>query len=347
MKFQFSTGGVPIQSQIENNDMNYAIGLACQDDDSEAVEMEHEWLKQKYGMNNEKAFARAESNLKKALKNNKIDLVTYHHEKSQIDNCIKSSYDDGTTCTKDLIEMISAFSLSKTNSRMLCSKCDHYASGFIDAGYGCGYRNIQVLFSSIREDPRLRDTIFNNNNLRMPSITKIQSLIEQAWNCGLDIEGKAQLSGSLVNTAKWIGATEVCAMFASVRIKCDLVDIQPAKGVLIGPILFKFVKKYFEEQTKLGQHIHPIYLQHDGHSRTIVGIECGKSENLLLFDPSTRKNKMDQLKSGVSKSMQVFRRNVSVFSKNETYQLVLVRDIINTDEEYERLKVLTSTRITC
>lgn len=102
MKFQFSTGGVPIQSQIENNDMNYAIGLACQDDDSEAVEMEHEWLKQKYGMNNEKAFARAESNLKKALKNNKIDLVTYHHEKSQIDNCIKSSYDDGTTCTKGI-----------------------------------------------------------------------------------------------------------------------------------------------------------------------------------------------------------------------------------------------------
>lgn len=33
--------------------------------------------------------------------------------------------------------------------------------------------------------------------------------------------------------------------------------------------------------------IPPLYLQHDGHSRTIVGVEKrGNQINLLLFDPS-------------------------------------------------------------
>lgn len=57
------------------------------------------------------------------------------------------------------------------------------------------------------------------DNTAMPSITKIQSLIENAWSKGFDLEGKAQLNGTLVNTTKWIGATEVCAMLSFLRIK--------------------------------------------------------------------------------------------------------------------------------
>jgi hypothetical protein len=47
---------------------------------------------------------------------------------------------------------------------MICTKLEHYSSGFIDSGYGCGYRNSQMLLSSIREDPAMRDTIFNHSN---------------------------------------------------------------------------------------------------------------------------------------------------------------------------------------
>ena len=53
----------------------------------------------------------------------------------------------------------------------------------------------------------------------MPSITKIQQLIENAWSLGFDLEGKDQLGGKLYNTAKWIGASDICAMFSSLRIK--------------------------------------------------------------------------------------------------------------------------------
>jgi hypothetical protein len=52
-------------------------------------------------------------------------------------------------------------------------------------------------------------------------------------------------------------------------LRCELVDIQPPKGIPAAPILFRYVKKYFEDQTTFGQHIHPIYLQHDGNIELI------------------------------------------------------------------------------
>ena len=130
-----------------------------------------------------------------------------------------------------------------------------------------------------------------------------------------------------------------------VQYRCELIDIKPGKGDLIGPILFKFVREYFDEKSKYGHtHIHPIYLQHNGHSRTIIGIETGgKSENLLLFDPSTRKMKIDQFKESSVKSkpiMQVFRRGLSAFNKNDAYQLVLIRGLISSDDYDVSFKIV-------
>jgi len=65
----------------------------------------------------------------------------------------------------DLIQLISEIPLAKsTIKRLICTNCDHYASDFIDSGYGCGYRNTQMLLSSIRDDPELKEIVFNNSN---------------------------------------------------------------------------------------------------------------------------------------------------------------------------------------
>ena len=53
----------------------------------------------------------------------------------------------------------------------------------------------------------------------MPSVAKLQSLIEKAWELGFDVIGKDQFNGSLVNTVKWIGASDIAALFSSLRIK--------------------------------------------------------------------------------------------------------------------------------
>ncbi|CAB0034145.1 unnamed protein product [Trichogramma brassicae] len=52
----------------------------------------------------------------------------------------------------------------------------------------------------------------------IPSISKIQKMIEWAWAQGFDIQGAEQLGGKLVNTRKWIGATEVVTLLSSLRI---------------------------------------------------------------------------------------------------------------------------------
>jgi hypothetical protein len=65
----------------------------------------------------------------------------------------------------DLIQIISTCALGKAVFRgLLCTKLDHYCSEYIDNGYGCGYRNTQMLLSSIREDPLMCNTIFNHSN---------------------------------------------------------------------------------------------------------------------------------------------------------------------------------------
>jgi hypothetical protein len=55
--------------------------------------------------------------------------------------------------------------------------------------------------------------------------------------------------------------------------------------------LFEFVKRYFSSASGLGgsyqTRLPPLYFQHNGHSRTIIGYEIGANKNwILLFDPS-------------------------------------------------------------
>lgn len=54
---------------------------------------------------------------------------------------------------------------------------------------------------------------------KMPSILKLQQLIENAWKEGFDPHGSMQLEGRVVNTRKWIGATEIVAVLSSLHVK--------------------------------------------------------------------------------------------------------------------------------
>jgi hypothetical protein len=54
---------------------------------------------------------------------------------------------------------------------------------------------------------------------KMPSVLKLQKLIEAAWSKGFDQMGCGQLEGQVVKTRKWIGATEIVAVLSYLRIK--------------------------------------------------------------------------------------------------------------------------------
>jgi hypothetical protein len=129
-------------------------------------EEELEWLKRKYGLADLDSETKALMNLDKALKTKKIDRNTYENEKKNLNDILYSIFDNCKTQSCGVLEVIQTMTIPKWMSkRLLCTYCEHYGTGLIDAGYGCGYRNTQMLLSSIRKNSKLRDILFNNSNI--------------------------------------------------------------------------------------------------------------------------------------------------------------------------------------
>lgn len=87
-----------------------------------------------------------------------------------------------------------------------------------------------------------------------------------------DFKGSEQLGCRLVNTRKWIGATEVVTLLSFLRIRCQLVDFhRPTGSGGSHPELFNWVLKYFENSLG-GDFTPPLYLQHQGYFIKIIEI---------------------------------------------------------------------------
>ncbi|RPD65986.1 hypothetical protein L227DRAFT_597351 [Lentinus tigrinus ALCF2SS1-6] len=137
-----------------------------------------------------------------------------------------------------------------------------------------------------------------------PGIRNFQILLERAWRDGYDEEGAHQLNRELLDTCKWIGTAELYVAFTYRGIPAQLVDFVLSNGV--EPLL-QWILNYFSgadpqpKSATVGDALRgarpvivtdklPIILQHNGHSRTIVGCERvkGGGLNLLTFDPAKR-----------------------------------------------------------
>jgi hypothetical protein len=110
---------------------------------------------------------------------------------------------------------------------------------------------------------------------------------------GFDPSGAEQLKHAVLKTRKWIGTTEVYSLLAYLGIRSTIIDFHnPGPGKLHTKLM-DWVQSYFMEESHEPVHITnkpPLYLQHQGHSRTIIGIEVLKSgkRNLIMFDPGRR-----------------------------------------------------------
>lgn len=62
-----------------------------------------------------------------------------------------------------LIPKIRAFSTASANVEhtWLCTTVDHYASTYGDKGWGCGYRNIQMMLSSLVHSTTYSNRLFS------------------------------------------------------------------------------------------------------------------------------------------------------------------------------------------
>ena len=173
-------------------------------------------------------------------------------------------------------------------SAFLCDESVDYITKTRGEGSFCGYRNIQMLISYIVGCKR-RD-IFSDG---VPSILQIQDLIEDAWDRGINIEGRVE-TGGIRGTRKHIGTPEAQALFKEVGVACKAGKFECPNA---WRLLLDFVEQYFSPASSgfTGKKVHktqlpPIYLQRPRHSLTIVGFETRTTgeRNLLVLDPGLR-----------------------------------------------------------
>ncbi|BGP29201.1 hypothetical protein JCM10296v2_000939 [Rhodotorula toruloides] len=186
---------------------------------------------------------------------------------------------------------------------------EHIATRLGDYGWGCGYKNAQMVFSAFRHLPQYStdSTSPDQAAAPVPPIRSWQETIEEAWQHGYDPPGAEHFRGKLIGSRRWIGTTEVYTALTYMGVNATIVDFpkqEPASGVVTNKALVKWILDYFRSSSaspspsssaqpastnafallsaSQGTSIHltgkqPLYLQHKGHSRTIVGVEVGKT----------------------------------------------------------------------
>ncbi|KAE9599655.1 putative peptidase C78, ubiquitin modifier-specific peptidase 1/ 2 [Lupinus albus] len=140
------------------------------------------------------------------------------------------------------------------NSRtILLGYVDHFQSiESDDVGWGCGWRNIQMLSSHLpAQRSEAREILFG----------------EIAWERGFDVFGSDQFNHAIYDMKKWIGTTECAALFHSYGLRTRIVDFGP--------------KEYG-----------PFYLSVSGSivgGQQLVGIDAGrKRKSLEVYGPMDR-----------------------------------------------------------
>ncbi|RZC68664.1 hypothetical protein C5167_031903 [Papaver somniferum] len=332
--------------------------------------------------------------------------------------------------------------LERENSTcILSSYIDHFQSvESEDRGWGCGWRNIQMLSSHLlMQRQEAKEVLFGGSGF-VPDIASLQRWLEIAWQRGFDIDGSNSLKNEVYGTNKWIGTTECAALFRSFGIRARIVDFgskeleslycggnrgaehvemnseakrkveqvygpmdnflqgrnlrrQQQQPITTGPdsqtrdspststsgysngfngsaksnkygvknikghdVLVDWVWNYFanEEFSRLDNHQRvtiskktPLYFQHQGHSRTIVGIQRkqpqdgSKQYTLLILDPGHKTKALEwSLKQNFG-WQKLIKRGVHTLKKPQ-YQLCYIDQGIANEKETEQMKTIDS-----
>lgn len=194
----------------------------------------------------------------------------FHRRKADMMESLAIGIDDGKTKTSGIIEALHRYYQNATTDVRhvwLSTVVDHFHSSYGDKGWGCGYRNFQMLLSSLLQNDAYVDCL---KGMSVPCIPKIQSMIEDAWKEGFDPQGASQLNNRLQGTKAWIGACEVYTLLTSLRVKCHIVDFHKSTGPLgTHPRLFEWILNYYSSEMEGSPKVvctskPPIYLQHQG-----------------------------------------------------------------------------------
>lgn len=113
---------------------------------------------------------------------------------------------------------------------ILSGYIDHYESvKSVDLGWGCGWRNIQMLASHVLiKRPKTKELLFDGSGV-VPDILSLQRWLEIAWKRGFDVPGAEHFNHNIYGSRSWIGTTECATLFNSFGLRARVVDFGPKK----------------------------------------------------------------------------------------------------------------------
>ncbi|XP_053316270.1 zinc finger-containing ubiquitin peptidase 1-like [Spea bombifrons] len=279
---------------------------------------------------------------------NRMQPMDFHLHKAQMMETLATGIDDGRTKTSGVLEVLHRYyhsSAPEVNRVWLCSHLDHFSNSLGDKGWGCGFRNFQMLLSSLMTTDSYKNHLqanFSPGYRSIPCIPRIQLMIEDSWKEGFDPHGASHFNGKLHGTKAWIGACEIYCVLTSLRLKCRIIDFhKPSSPSGTHPLLFDWVLNYYSSNAPNSDRVvctskPAIYLQHQGHSRTIVGIEERKNKSycLLLFDPGCpHENMCKLLKHNMDSAALKPLRKFPGSLKHKQYQIVAVEGVLSAEEK--------------
>ncbi|KAG1948055.1 zinc finger-containing ubiquitin peptidase [Pimephales promelas] len=306
-------------------------------------------LQKQFGLDNSGGYRKQmERNMERAVSRGQMVPAEFHRKRVEMLESLASGVDDGRSKTSGVMEALYRYyqrDASDFSHVWLCAETDHYSSSEGDKGWGCGYRNFQMLLSSLH-----RMEQYNLLPVSVPSIPRVQAMIEEAWAQGADPQGASHFKNRLQGTRAWIGATEIYAVLTSLSVKARIVDFHKPTGPGDTHLrMFEWVKQYFSHSASRSARLPPkvvqttlppLYLQHQGHSRSIVGVEQKVNGNLalLLFDPEFAPGEIRRALSKNTVATMVRRmRKLPSGLKHRQYQVVAVEGVLTTEEKQIRI----------
>lgn len=246
---------------------------------------------------------------------------------------IRKSYENETSGLIPVIRQLSAADPNVKKAYVCHPSVKHVYKEHPAANGFCGYRNIQMLASYCQKNyvPGC-DRLYGE---RIPTIIDIQKWIERAWDMGINAHAREEIGGILY-TRKYIGSSEVEAMFTSFGTSTVPRQFsEPNQQINALRHVWNYFSNGLDHETdKVVQTDKPpIYFQHRGHSMTIVGIEQYKCGTLCflcfdpMFSPSQNIRKLvgeKRIRPNIAhgKLLKSFRRGGQYLKRHDVFEMV-------------------------
>lgn len=179
----------------------------------------------------------------------------------------------------------------KVTRAFYCNPFVRHVAKLPHEGGFCGYRNTQMLVSYIRDAQAPGHEHFDGK--RLPSILKLQDMIETAWDQGFNESGRVE-TGGVRMTRKYIGTPEAQAILLSLGIAAEAQAFSSENKEGAYTAMMEAICKHFDDGSEANNTDKvvitdkpPLFFQHHGHSMTVVGIELDTEyrASLIVFDP--------------------------------------------------------------